>query len=267
MELLTIIISGLLLVVTPVGLLVDSTLENTIRKRLEKAEDLAVRVDNAPSYQILQGKVQRLRVAGRGIHITDYLRIDTLELDSDRIALDWQQLPSAQKNNLNRSLREPLQAGVRLILKEVDLNQTLRSPTVVESLQTGLNQALAGLGSASTPRYQVLNPQLQLLAGNRLRLEVELRRRGNTNAPSRSLQIMMESEVKIRGGYKVELTNLVGSINNKSLSPRLLSRLQESASQALDLRRLEQQGVIIRILQLKTKEQKLKIAGFVRFSP
>ena len=267
MELLTIIISGLLLLITPVGLVVDNTIENTIRKPLEEIEELAVRVDNAPSYQVLQGKVQRLRVAGRGIHPTDYLRIDTLELDTDPIALDWQQLSSAQKSDLNSYLREPLQAGVRLVLKEVDLNQTLRSPAVVEVLQTELNQALAGLGSAKMPRYEVLNPKLQLLAENRLRLEVELRRRGNTNAESRSLQIMMESEIKIRGGYSVELTNLVASINNKSLSPRLMNRLQESASQALDLRRLEEQGIIIRILQLKTKEQQLKIAGFVRFSP
>jgi len=55
----TIILSGLLGLVSPVGSVIDRTAENAIRSRFEKVEQLQVRVDNAPSYQLLQGKVQR----------------------------------------------------------------------------------------------------------------------------------------------------------------------------------------------------------------
>jgi len=36
------------------------TAENAIRSQFEKVEQLQVRVDNAPSYQLLQGKVERV---------------------------------------------------------------------------------------------------------------------------------------------------------------------------------------------------------------
>lgn len=65
MEFFTILLSGLLGLVSPAGLVIDRTAESFIRSRFE-VEQLQVRVDNAPSHQLLQGKVERVLIAGRG---------------------------------------------------------------------------------------------------------------------------------------------------------------------------------------------------------
>lgn len=67
MGFLTIFLSALLGVLGSVGFFVDRFAENAIRQRFQRIEQLQVRIDNAPNYQLIGGKVQRVRVAGRGL--------------------------------------------------------------------------------------------------------------------------------------------------------------------------------------------------------
>jgi hypothetical protein len=87
MEFFTILVSSLLALVSPVGLVVDQIALNAIRSQFEKVDQLQVRVDNAPSYQLLQGKVERVRIAGRGLQLKQ-IRIAAIELETDPINLD-----------------------------------------------------------------------------------------------------------------------------------------------------------------------------------
>jgi hypothetical protein len=81
------LVSSLLALVSPVGLVVDQIALNAIRSQFEKVDQLQVRIDNAPSYQLLQGKVERVRIAGRGLQLKQ-IRIAAIELETDPINLD-----------------------------------------------------------------------------------------------------------------------------------------------------------------------------------
>ena len=85
MEFFTIFLSSLLTVFSPVGLVVDTVIANNIRSQVDDVEELAVRVDNTPSYQLTQGKVDRVRIASRGIKPIEDFRIETLEIETDSI--------------------------------------------------------------------------------------------------------------------------------------------------------------------------------------
>src|SRR4028118_555615 len=115
MELISILLSGLLIFISPAGLVIDRAAENAIRSRLEKAEQLEVRVDNAPVHQTLQGKIERLRIAGRGLWLTKDVRIDTLEVETDPLNIDLQRLRQGKPTLLLESLKSPIQSGVRLV--------------------------------------------------------------------------------------------------------------------------------------------------------
>lgn len=65
MEFLTILLSALLGIVSPAGFVLDRVAETAIRNQLDSAEELSVRIDNTPSYRALQGRVDRVRIAGR----------------------------------------------------------------------------------------------------------------------------------------------------------------------------------------------------------
>ena len=266
MEFFTILLSGLLGLVAPAGLVVDRTAENAIRSRLQQAERLEVRVDNAPSHQLLQGKVERVRLAGRGLRLKQQnVRIAAFELETDSIDLDPRSL-GKQKLKLRRSL----QAGVHLSLEQQDLNQVL--PTLIARIQEFVIPELGGdresksnssSNSNSNSNYRFINPRLELLANNRLRFQVELAAEGD----DQPLAIVAESGLVVTKGRQIQLVQPRVAIDREAVAQDIVDEIATNLSQELDLRRLEAYGLQVRILQLKVEPQKLDFATFVRVDP
>lgn len=263
MEFFTILLSGILGLVAPAGLVVDRTAENAIRSQLQQAERLEVRVDNAPSHQLLQGKVERVRLAGRGLRLKQQdMRIAELELETDSIDLDPRSL-GKQKLKLRRSL----QAGVHLSLEQQDLNQVL--PTLIARIQEFVIPELGGDRSEFKPNskpnsnYKFINPKLELLANNRLRFQVQLAAEGNDEP----LAIVAESGLAVTKGRQIQLIQPKVAIDGEAVAQEIVDEIATNLSQELDLRRLEAYGLQVRILQLKIETQKLELVTFVRVDP
>ena len=264
MEVLTILISSLIAGVSPGGLVIDTVLENTLRSQVEAVEVLEIRVDNAPSYRILQGKGERIRIATRGLELISDLRIDTLELETDPIDVDIKRLRQGKQKALNESFREPVQGGVRLVLTEKDINQALESEAIQARLQKLLNR-LVSRNNSRQGNFQVLNPRMDLLGNNRLRFEIELSRSTSEGNKSEPLDIMLELGMKLIAGRNLELIEPEATINGKKLSPRLLKGFARGINKRLDLRTLEEMGITVRILKLNIDEDELNLATFVRY--
>ena len=79
--------------------------------------------------------------------------IDTLELETDPITLELKK----------RRLEKPLQAGVRIVLTQNDINRALRSPFVTARLKNLGIRLLPRREARQVERYDFLNPQLMLL--------------------------------------------------------------------------------------------------------
>jgi hypothetical protein len=254
MEFLMILLSTLLALVSPVGLAIDTIAENTLRSRLSKVEQLQVRVDNAPSYQLVQGKVERVRIAGRGLWLTPDIRLDTLELETDPLDLDLQRLRGNQSSP-KQSLRKPLQTGIRLVFTEEDINKALLSPTIAAQLR----QLGSSLSGESGEPYELVNPQVDFLDNNRLRFQVDLQRKD-----AETLTLVVESSLKVVAGYRLNLIEPVATLNGQSLSPFIVEGFAEGISKRYDLRSLEESGITARVLQLKVDSRELEVATFVR---
>lgn len=205
MEFFTILLSGLLALVSPVGLIVDRIALNTIRSQFEKVDQLQVRVDNTPSYQLLQGKVERVRIAGRGLQFKQ-IRIAVMELETDPINLDPRSLGQKQPK-----LKQPFQAGVRLGLNQRDINQALQSPKVTAMLR---NLMISDFGNSSNSgqRYNFVNPHVEFLANNRLRFQVEL-----TQGDVKPLAITVESGLGVIAGRQIQLLQPIVSVDGSTL--------------------------------------------------
>lgn len=258
MEFLTILLSGLLGLVSPVGVAVDRTAENAIRSQFASCGELQVRIDNAPSYQLLQGKVERLRIAGRSLQLKKQnIRIAVLELESDRIEIKPRSLTRKPQ------LKKPLQAGVRLVLTEEDINQSLRSPQLRARLQK-LNINLKGFANIRTKTvYNLVNPQVEFLPNNRLQIQVELQEKGK----SKPFLIKAESGVSIVSGRQIQLVNLVAEVDKVKVPPEVINLILNNINKRLDLRNLEGGKLQARILKLKIRQGELEMAAFVRINP
>jgi hypothetical protein len=255
MELITIILSSLLGILSPLGFVVDKVAENAIRDRLASAEQLAVRVDNAPSYQLLQGRVDQVRIAGRGIYPLEGVRIAALDVETDAIALKSGTL---RKGRLR--LDRPLQAGVRLVLTEADINRALQSPAIANRLRDFSVGTLGGFPGQQLQRYDFVNPQVEFLGNNRFRFRVSLKEQRSAE----QYLLALESGLAIVSGKQLQLVDPTVSFNGQPVPPQLLGLLTQGISRGLDLSRLERKGITSRILKLDMDRDKLTLAAFVR---
>lgn len=270
MGFLTIFLSALLGVLGSVGVFVDRFAENAIRQRFQRVEQLQVRVDNAPNYQLVGGKVQRVRVAGRGFWLTPEARIDVLELDTDPLNVDLQALRGGKVAPL-AALRQPAKAAFRLVLTEEDVNNLLKSPKVSQQLQQLSGRFLGNAGGQQLESYEIINPRIEFLPENRLRFQVELQQKEGTTTEQantdKKLAVIAESGLRIVNGHQLELISPKVSINENTIPEFLIGALAQNFIDQLDLKKLQDSGMIARILNFEVDQDKLEIAAFVQVQP
>ena len=257
MEFITILLSSLLGLVSAGGLVIDRAAQKAIRSQVE-VDRLYVRVDNAPSYQLLQGKVERVRIAGRNVQLKRQgIRVAALELETDPINLDLRS--PGQKLRLKR----PFQAGVRLVLTQEHINQALQSPEITTRLRNILSLSSSSSIAESEQSYEFVNPSVELLENKRLRFQVELQEQGNVDL----LAITVESGLSVVTGRQIQLVEPVVSVNGEAVSNQIVSALATQLSRQLDLSKLDKYGLQARLLKLEVGEDELVIAAFLRVEP
>ena len=255
MDVLTILLSSLLGLLSPVGLVLDETLEGEIRDRFEEVEELQVRIDNVPSHQILAGKVDRVRIAGRGLRsppLVDLgdgemrsLRIAVLEVETDPIDLDLDRLDDGLE-----ALEKPLQAGIRLVLEEADLDRFFNSS------DTSLE-----VTSFEIRDFIVTSPEIDFTDENRLQVRFGLQEK-NDREP---LEVAIESGFRVLRGRYLEFVEPRVIANDEEAAPQLLEAILGEAGQ-LDLDRLSPPGTMVRILRWHLTPDRFEVAVFVRVS-
>jgi hypothetical protein len=264
MEIFTIVLSSLLAVISPAGVIVDQVVAAEIRSRVKGVEQLAVRIDNVPSYQLVNGKVDRIRIASRGIQPVENFRIDTFELESAPIDVNLQVLQQGGINALRDSLRHPLQGGMRLVLTESDLNQALQSPNIKAKIQQLINNLLPKEEDIEVKSFELLDTRLDFMGNNRFGVAVKLQQNSSSSEkPPETLELWLEVTIKVIAGRSVQLLNPSGTLNGRKLSTRLLNGFAEGLSEDLDLRSLEKQGITARLLQFEITEDEFDLAAFI----
>ncbi|MBD2076457.1 DUF2993 domain-containing protein [Phormidium sp. FACHB-592] len=258
MEFLTIFLSSLITLISPAGVVVDRVAQTTVRKQFESVEQLEVRVDNAPSYQLVQGKADRIRIAGRGLFPAQDIRLEAFELETDPIQLNAARLRRGQPR-----LEKPLRAGVRLVLKQEDMNRALRSPIVLDQLKAlGVN-TLGQQTRQRAQRYTLLNPRIEFLANQRLRLQAELQEAADPD----TLTIVVESGIAIIAGRQLQLLSPVVTLDDEAVPESIIRSIAKGLSDQSDLRQFEKTGLTARILQLNLTENQINLAAFVQVAP
>ncbi|GAB4224885.1 MAG: DUF2993 domain-containing protein [Stanieria sp.] len=274
MELLTILLAGFFSILVPGGWAIERLASNNLSSNLTTVEELAIRVENSPSYQLVFGKLGGIKLASRGVEVQPGLRIDTLEVETDSIDVKLKDLSQGNLAQLRTSLNQPLQGGVRIILTEADLNRALQSPKIQSQLQQALNGLIARKAGSSMS-YQLINPRIELQDGNRLSLAVSLCRSfahqnqiqscvTDHDRSKSELNLKLEWGIKTVAGRKIELVEPIGTVNGRPMSARLLTGFAQGISDRLDLNTLEENGIFARLLQLEIDQEQIALAGFVR---
>jgi LmeA-like phospholipid-binding len=260
MELITVLLSSFLSVLSLGGIVADKAAESSIRARFSKVEDVQVRIDNAPNLQIINGQVDRVRVAAKGLWLNPSVRIDGFELETDPVQVDPQKIQQLSQLKFD-SLPQPLQAGVKFTVDEQDINKSLKSPAVLNQIQQVVGKGIAAFGGSTGTIYKVENPQVRFLPNSRLGMKLTLI---DTAKPADRLNLDLETGVKISGGRKIQLVNAQGTVNSYPLPGFVLESIVSNINDRADLAMFERRGLTARLLNVKVTNKKLEVATFVR---
>lgn len=260
MDIVALLVSALMAVAAPTGVVVDTLATDALRRQVAEVEDLSVRIDNVPNYPVIQGRIDPIWVAARGVYLRQLpaLRIAALDLETDPLALD---LGSLRRGKL--SLNAPAQAALRMRIQEEDINAFLGSSQVqawLEDLQFNLPGETA---DRAQRRYGLANPQVNLLANNRLWIGVDLEDR----VLEATLPITLETGIVMANGHQIDLIDPHLEIEGEAVPLALVSPLAAGALEAFSLRRLEAWGLTSRVLALAIHDHELDLAIFARLDP
>lgn len=240
------------------GIAIDRVATDFLRSQIVRADVLEVRVDNAPNYQILLGNVDRIRVAGRGVYILEFLRIDQVDLETDPISIDPNSVQSGKI-----VLRRPLQAAVRLVMRSEDINTALRSPKVQSSFKS---LSIDITGTNKNPEIlDLLNPEVTFLAGDRIRLAATLQAQPTAAKPKpTALNVSINAELKTIGGTRLQIINPKIELEGTPVPEKIANAFARGLNSILDLRQLESKGITARVLKLEVTEGKMQVIGFAK---
>jgi len=269
MELLSVFFAGLFGAISPFGWIVDQKVEAAFRSRVTAVETIAVRVDNTPSYRLLKGKIQRLRLVSRGVHLTPHLRLKSLAIETDPIAADWAVLRGGEFGSfpqVQSALEKPLNAALQVTLNETDLNRFLASPEVKTGFNAMAQRIFEQLPSSRNQRYEILSATVNFKDNNRLTVDLDLRVSRSQNNQFREFDLRVESGMKVQQGKRLSLVEPKVTVDGKPLPPRLVTIVSERINARFNLGTLNEEKMIGRLLQLKIEEDEVKLAAFVQIA-
>ncbi|MGK7888710.1 MAG: DUF2993 domain-containing protein [Leptolyngbyaceae cyanobacterium] len=256
MTALAILLTTLTSLFSLVGVAPDLLLEREIRQQLEAVEALAIRIDATPNYKLLEGQLDRFRLAGRGLYLLPEVRIDTLDIETDPVDLDMTALRQGQIE-----FDQPFQAAFNLVLTQADIDRALRSPLVIEQLEVMSINLLGGtLGQVEQAR--LLDPEVRLLEGDRLQFAATLL----NPRTQESLAIELTTGLTVVQGTQLQLVEPRLTANGIEFPFALIEGALTGLGQQHSLTTLEAQGITARILRLHITEEQLVLTSFVHIA-
>lgn len=269
MELLVSILSGILAIATSVNMVGDTLVEKKIRSQVQAVDTLVVRIDNAPNYDVLGGKVQRVRVATRDLKISSAIAFKALEIDMDGININLKEflqedlvteIDDVPTLRLRELFESPVQMASRMVLTQEQLDNILQSQTVNFTLSQRLNDTLNGL-SDNDAEFIINSFKLDLIDKNRLALRANIiDLEGEYKARGEELNVDWELSIKVLDGSNFEFFDQKLYIEGEEIEPENDVLRAEPVS----LRILEELGLNVRVLQWNSDQDELELALSVR---
>ncbi|MGQ9869242.1 LmeA family phospholipid-binding protein [Leptodesmis sp.] len=292
MEIFILILSSLISVLSPANFAADKIAESTIRSQFKQVEVLKVRIDNAPVFNVANGKVDKIRIAGRGFFPVEDVRIDTLEVETDPIDVERRQLFDKPTRVV---LQRPLGVAARIVITKEDVIRALKSKVVADAIQRLIDsrdrqqdnqpaQPKPPSESSNQPeqnrppeqprqpsrlqqirtridQYRVQDPKVEFLPNQRVAVQAEI----VDLKTSAVLKIQAETGFDILEQRQIRFTDPTITLNGQPLTAEAARNFADRLAEQLDVKRYAALlNVRAKILKASINEGRLELAGFLQ---
>ena len=219
--------------------------ELSITSQLDEVEQISVNIQTNPG-KLLQGEVDAVAISGRGLIVKQDLRMETLEVSTDKVAISPL---SALFGNLE--LTQPTAAQAQIVLTEADINRAFNSNYIQDKLQ-GFEINIAGCLTV----VDVQQVTIRLPGDNKFAINANfvLRDQGET----KSLSAVAIPQIKA-DGHQLSLEIL--SAEGQGLTTELIMTIFNELTALLDLRNFNIPGISLQLQQLDAQLGRLMITA------
>lgn len=291
MEIFILILSSLISVLSPVNFAADKIAESQIRSQFKQVEVLKVRIDNAPLSNYANGKIDKIRIAGRGFFPVEEVRIDAIEVETDPIDVERRQLFGRPTRVV---LQRPLGVAARIVITKEDVIRALKSKVVAAAIQRLIDGRDRQRDNPPTqpeqpseqpkqpeqnqpeqPRqpsrleqlrtridqYRIQNPKVEFLPNQRVAVQVEI----VDLKTSAVLNVQAETGFEILEQRRIRFTDPTITLNGQPLTAEAARNFADSLAEQLDIKRYAALlNVRAKILKASINDGRLEIAGFLQ---
>jgi hypothetical protein len=217
--------------------------EMGIASQLDEVENLDVEIRTNP-FQLMQGKVDSVTIAGEGAVMNQDLRMESFEVRTGTIAIN---AGSALFGKIE--LTQPADANARFVLHENDLNRAFSSDFLREKLQNVTVQV-----NGQPVLVDIMNAKIDLLDAQKLELEADvlLKETNETHHFKANATPKVQEQ-----GQRIGLDIL--STEAEGLSPEITDALCNTMMEFLDLRNFNLQGMSLTLQRLDMDSDRLTL--------
>ncbi|CAA9578898.1 hypothetical protein AVDCRST_MAG81-2692 [uncultured Synechococcales cyanobacterium] len=214
-----------------------------LSSQLDQVEELEVDVQTNP-LSAVQGNVDSVSIEGKGMVMQGDLRVEELQVNTGSVKLNGM---SAAFGKIE--LEQPTDATTHVVLTEQDITRAFNSEFIHTKLQ---NLEVNVDGKPTTVDIQEVKFQLP---GNGIKLNAQIRLQdtGETKPVSFTATPRMSPD-----GERIILEDIQDQ-EGKDLSPELTDALSEKASELLNLRNFQLEGMSFRLQGLDVQQGRLTL--------
>ncbi|MCA1992125.1 MAG: DUF2993 domain-containing protein [Coleofasciculus sp. S288] len=222
----------------------SKAVEIGLSSQLDEVENLDVDIRTDPG-KLIQGELESVKIEGEGLVMQKDLRAEELEVETDNIAINPL---SAAFGKIE--LTHPTDADAHVVLTEQDVERAFNSKYICEKLQNLKVKVNGQPLTIDTRRVEFRLPGNGKIA---LNTEIFINETGETQ------QICFTTLPHVSPRGERVVLEEVQYAQGKELSPELTAALLERASELLDLRNFQLQGMSLRLRNLDVQKGKLTL--------
>ncbi|GAB4345717.1 MAG: DUF2993 domain-containing protein [Leptolyngbyaceae cyanobacterium] len=291
MEIFILILSSLISVLSPANFAADKIAESSIRSQFKQVEVLKVRIDNAPVFNVANGKIDKIRIAGRGFFPVEDVRIDTIEVETDPIDVERRQLFGRPTRVV---LQRPLGVAAKIVVTKEDVIRALKSKVVADAIQRLIdsrdrqqdNQPAQPEPPSESPKqpeqnqpeqprqpsrleqirtridqYRIQDPKVEFLPNQRVSVQAEI----VDLKTSAVLKIQAETGFDILEQRRIRFIDPTITLNGQPLTAEAARNFADQLAEQLDVKRYAALlNVRAKILKASINDGRLELAGFLQ---
>ncbi len=223
---------------------ISKAAEMGIASQLDEVEEVNVDIRTDP-IKLMQGEVDSVKIEGEGMVMQQDLRMEEMQIKTSSVAINPLSVAFGKIE-----LKRPTDAEAHVVLTEADLNRAFNSDFIRDKLKN-LEVNIDG----QPTRVDAQQVELRLPSDGKFALssEIRLADSGETKRVAFTAVPQVNSS-----GDRISLEN-VEYTEGQGLSPELTEVLLQRASELLDLRNFELEGMSLRVKRLDVQAGKLTL--------